>query len=149
MITTKDVMDQVRRYSREFVGRHYPDEAPYFGIAWETYEKTLQSSMNGGVGGGGLAHNARRPTIKDLRGPTVRSSRESVLRLEGDGTLMALKTIRAFHILFATMTQTMESKNSERSRQEMLQLLLQRKFSPEFSEEIVDFFMEQRDEQVV
>lgn len=148
MITTKDVMDQVKYYSREFVGKHYPDEAPYFGIAWEAYEKTLQTSMNGGLGGG-LAHNARRPTIKDLRGPTVRGSRESVPRLEEDGTLMALKTIRAFHILFAMATQTVESKSSVSSRQEMLQLLLQRKFSLEFSEEIVNFFVEQRDEQVV
>lgn len=148
MINTEDVMDQVKYYSREFVGKHYPDEAPYFGIAWEAYEKTLQTSINGGVGGG-LARNARRPTIKDLRGPTVRGSRESVLRLEEDGTLMALKTIRAFHILFATTTQTMESKSSASSRQEMLQLLLQNRFSPEFSEEIVNFFMEQRGEQVV
>lgn len=136
MNTDTDIMDQVRRFSREFVERHYPEEILYFDVAWEIYEKALKGDKNSG---GTL-------TAKELRGPTVRDSRRFKTGLKGSDTIMAPRVLRAFHLLFC-MAQGTESGSGERCKQEMLQLLLQERFSLEFSTEIVDFFIEKRDDQ--
>lgn len=128
-----EIMDRVKQYAEEFVEREYPDEAPYFDVAWETFEEAIQGSK---IGLKGL-------TIKDIRGPTVRNLQR--LKLEGDGTIMAPRVIRAFHILFTTM-QRRGPDDSESLKQDMVQILSQ-KFSLEFSMRIVDFFMENRDDQ--
>ena len=133
MNMNKDILDRVKRYAEEFVEREYPDEAPYFDIAWETFEEAIQGSK---IGLKGL-------TVKDLRGPTVRNLQR--LNLEGDSTIMAPRVIRAFHILFTTV-QRMGPDGSENLKQEMVQILSQ-KFSLELSLKIVDFFMENRGEQ--
>lgn len=133
MTTENDVMDQVKRYAKEFVERRYLDEVPYFDIAWEIFEEALRARKDEGRG----------VTVQELKGPTVRDSGP---RRAGDNIIMAPKVIRAFHILF-TAAQTAESENNENLKQEMLQILLQKKFPLEFSTEIVDFFMENKDTQ--
>jgi hypothetical protein len=138
MYANNDIMDQIRQYAQEFVKRQYPDEVPYFDIAWKTFMRTLQSKPR--------ATHGRRPTIKDLRGPTIRDSKKSTVRFGRNGTIMAPRVIRAFHILFTMTAQPLEPENSESCRQEMLQLLSQETFSPEFSTEIVDFFVENRED---
>jgi hypothetical protein len=138
MYIDNDIIGQVRHCAQEFVKRQYPDEVPYFDIAWETFTRTLQSKKRVAQG--------RRPTIKDLRGPTIRDVKKSTVRLGRNGTIMAPRVIRAFHILFTMTAQPMEPENGESLRQEMLQLLSQKQFSLEFSTGIVDFFMENREE---
>lgn len=135
MNTNTDILEQIRHYAEEFVEREFPDEAPYFDIAWETFTETLQST--GCIGLKGL-------TIKDLRGPTVRDLKRCT-GLEKDSTIMAPRVIRAFHILCNTW-QRMELDDSENCKQEMVQILSQ-KFSLDFSLKIVDFFMENSDDQ--
>lgn len=124
-----DIMDQIKHYAEKFMEKEYPDEAPYFPIAWDTFMRVLQDKNDD----------------LELVKPTVRDSEESVV-LEQDDTIMAPTVIRAFHILF-TITQKMESDNPETLKQEMLQVLSQNKFPLEFSMEIVDFFMENREDQ--
>ncbi len=133
MNMNKDILDRVKRYAEEFVEKEYPDEAPYFDIAWETFEEAIQGSK---ISLKGL-------TVKDLRGPTVRNLQR--LNLEGDSTIMAPRVIRAFHILF-TAEQRMGPDGSENLKQEMVQILSQ-KFSLELSLKIVDFFMENKGDQ--
>lgn len=130
MNTDKDIMDQIKRYAEKFMEKEYPDEAPYFPIAWDTFKRVLRDKTDD--------LGLKRPTVRDLEGPSV--------VLEGDDTIMAPMVIRAFHILF-TVAQRMESENPETLKQEMLQLLSQNRFSLEFSMEIVDFFMENREDQ--
>ena len=130
MNVDKEIMNQVKLYAQEFVEREYPEEAPYFDIAWETYRKALQDESNTGP--------RRMLTVRDLKKPTVRLSRSS--------PIMAPRVIRAFHILF-TVTDRVESESRKRSKQEMLQFFSQEKFSFEFSMKIVDFFTERRDSQ--
>jgi len=137
MNTDKVIMDQVKCCAKEFVEREYPDEAPYFDIAWEIFREALQSKKNIGPSRGLTVSDLKRPTIRDLKRPTV--------ILGENGTIMAPRVIRAFHILF-TMNGRMKPENSESLKQEMLQLLSQKKFSPELSIKIVDFFMENRDD---
>lgn len=129
MNADKDIMDQIKRYAEKFMEKEYPDEAPYFPIAWDTFKRVLQDK------------NDDLELIK----PTVRDLEESVV-LEQDDTIMAPTVIRAFHILL-TITQRMESDNPETLKQEMLQVLSQNGFPLEFSMEIVDFFMENREDQ--
>ena len=124
-----DIMDQIKHYAEKFMEKEYPDEAPYFPIAWDTFMRVLQDKNDD----------------LELVKPTVRDSEESVV-LEQDDTIMAPTVIRAFHILF-TIMQKMESDNPETLKQEMLQVLSQNKFPLEFSMEIVDFFMENREDQ--
>ncbi len=131
-----DIIDQVKDFAEEFMEKEYPDEAPYFHIAWDNFEKALQNSK---------IEPGEEPLVWDLKGPLVRDLEEPV-RLEGDDTIMAPTVIRAFHLLF-TMVQGIESEPSESLKQEMLQFLSQKKFSLEFSMEIVDFFMEKGDGQ--
>lgn len=131
-----DIMDQVKDFAEEFMEKEYPDEAPYFHIAWDNFEKALQNSK---------IEPGEEPLVWDLKGPLVRDLEEPV-RLEGDDTIMAPMVISAFHLLF-TMVRGIESEPSESLKQEMLQFLSQKKFSLEFSMEIVDFFMEKRDGQ--
>lgn len=149
MDTDNGIMDQVKHYAKEFVERQYPDEAPYFSIAWEAYVKAHQSSRNIDHRSGSSRHTAdsRRSALRNLKGPTVRGSRRSALNLDGDNIIMGPRVIRAFHILITMMEQRTESENSENLKQEMLQLLLQEKFSHEFSMKIVDFYMENRGNQ--
>jgi len=136
MNTEKDFMNQVRHCAKEFIEREYPDEAPYFDIAWETFKKAIQSKNIG---------RDRGLTIGDLKKPSVRDSNES-FGLGRRSTITAPRVIRAFHILFAMM-QRKESKTSENLKQEMLHLLSQENFSSEFSMKIVDFFMEKKSDQ--
>jgi len=131
-----DIIDQVKHFAKEFMEREYPDEAPYFHIAWDNFEKALQNSN---------IESGEEPSVWDLKGPLVRELEEPI-RLEGNDTIMAPMVIRAFHLLF-TMIQGIESEPSESLKQEMLQFLSQKKFSLEFSMEIVDFFMEKRNVQ--
>ena len=131
-----DIMDQVKHFAEEFMEKEYPDEAPYFHIAWDNFEKALQNSK---------IEPGEEPLVWDLKGPLVRDL-EGPVRLEGDDTIMAPLVIRAFHLLF-TMIQGIELEPSENLKQKMLQLLSQKKFSLEFSMEIVDFFVEKRDGQ--
>lgn len=119
-------MDQVKRYAEEFMEREYPDEAPYFDIAWENFTEALRSNRGDGWG-------LKGPTVRDGKGPP---------RLEND-IIMAPMVIRAFHLLFA-IKQRMEPKDDEILKQEMVQFLSERKFSLEFSTEIVNFFMENK-----
>ena len=128
MNTEPYTLDRVKRLAKEFMEREYPDEAPYFSIAWETFEKALQG---------------RKATVRDLRGPTVRDLRP-IVRLERDDTIMAPKVIRAFHMLFTMMEQKIEPEPSESIKREMLEFLSEKTFSLEFSMDIVDFFMENR-----
>ena len=118
-----DVMDQIKCCAEEFMERNYPDEAPYFDIAWDTFTDVLQG----------------RGDAVELKGPALRGI---INPIKGDDTVMAPMVIRAFHILF---TMPMESERYEPRKQEML-LVLSQEFSLEFSMEIVDFFMEYRDE---
>jgi hypothetical protein len=138
-----DIMDRVKRCAREFVEKKWPDEAPYFPIAWEAYERALQgdsSSMHRPP----TVRDSRRSVVGNLKGPTVRNTNRLTVRLEDDTIIMGPRVIRAFHILFTMMAERTESENSETLKQEMLQQLSQGKFSPEFSREIVDFFVENR-----
>lgn len=126
----ENIMDQVKRYAEEFVEREYPDEAPYFDIAWDNFTEALQDNRN---------------DIWGLKGPTVRDAKAPP-RVKHD-IIMVPRVIRAFHLLIAMMTQRMESEDNESLKQEMVQFLTERKFSLEFSTEIVNFFMEKRDGQ--
>ena len=132
MKVDREVMNQVRRCSKEFIEKEYPEEALYFDIAWTTYSKALQGNPS--------AYSGRILTINDLRKPTVRDLRKPTVRLGGSSTIMAPRVIRAFHILF--LNQRMESEPDENHKQEMLQLLSQEKFSSEFSTKVVNFFVE-------
>ena len=132
-----DIMDQVQCFAEEFMEKEYPDEAPYFHIAWDNFEKALQNSR---------IEPGEEPSVWDLRGPLVRDFEEPSVRLEGDDTIMAPMVIHAFYLLF-TMIQGIELEPSESLKQEMLQLLSENKFSLEFSMGIVDFFTKKRDGQ--
>ncbi|MBU7010736.1 MAG: hypothetical protein HXS46_08600 [Theionarchaea archaeon] len=138
MNVDKEIMNQVKLYAQEFVEREYPEEAPYFDIAWETYRKALQDESNTGP--------RRMLTVRDLKKPTVRDLKKPTVRLSRSSPIMAPRVIRAFHILF-TVTDRVESESRKRSKQEMLQFFSQEKFSFEFSMKIVDFFTERRDSQ--
>lgn len=115
-----DVMDQIKEYAEEFMERKYPDEAPYFEIAWDSFTEILQDKGDG-VG---------------LKGPALRGVERVI-----EDSVMAPLVISAFHILF---TMPVGSEHYEPRKQELLQQLSQ-KFSLEFSMEIVDFFMEKED----
>ncbi|MGD2248962.1 MAG: hypothetical protein PVF58_11200 [Candidatus Methanofastidiosia archaeon] len=134
MYTDDDIMDQVKHCAQEFVKRRYPDEVPYFDIAWKTFTKALNKSNRMTQG--------KRPTITDLRGPTLRNSKRPTIL--GDETIMAPRVIHAFHLLF-TMAPTRKPENNESLKQEMLQFLSQKEFSLEFSMEIITFFIENQD----
>jgi hypothetical protein len=130
MSTDKDIMDQVKQLAEEFMGREYPDEAPHFHIAWDSFKEVLQETKNDGLG---------------LKGPIVRDFK-SPASMKGEDTVMAPMVIRAFHILFTVMQQ-IELESSKPIKQEMLQVLSHNKFPLDLSLEIVDFFMESRDGQ--
>ena len=135
MNTNTDILAWVRHLAEEFVEREFPDEAPYFGIAWETFAEALQNTNCSGLKG---------LDIKDLREPTVRDLKRRTA-LERNSTIKAPQVIRAFHILCTTW-QRIELDDSENRKQEMVQMLSQ-KFSLDFSLKIVDFFMENSDDQ--
>ncbi len=137
MNVDKEIMNQVKRCAQDFVEREYPEEAPYFDIAWETYRKALQDELTG---------PRRILTVRDLKKPTVRDLKKPTVNLSRSSTIMAPRVIRAFHILF-TVTDRVKSGSHNYSKQEMLQLLSQEKFSFDFSAKIVDFFTERRDSQ--
>jgi hypothetical protein len=130
MSTDKDIMDQVKQLAEEFMGREYPDEAPHFHIAWDSFKEVLQETRNDGLG-------LKGPIVRDMKRPAS---------IKGEDTVMAPMVIRAFHILF-TVIQKIELEDSKPLKQEMLQVLSQNKFPLDFSLEIVDFFMENRDAQ--
>lgn len=118
-----DVMDQIKYCAEEFMERNYPDEAPYFDVAWDTFTEVLQS----------------REDAVELKGPALRGIMDPI---KGHDTVMGPMVIRAFHILF---TMTIESESHETFKREILNVLSQW-FSLEFSMEIADFFMEHRNQ---
>lgn len=124
--TDEKIMDQVRSYAEEFMESEYPDEAPYFDIAWDNFAEALQDNRDDDWG---------------LKGPTVRDAKGH-LRLEDD-IIMAPMVIRAFHLLF-TATKRMESEDNEIFKQKMVQFLSEKKFSLDFSMKIASFFVENR-----
>ncbi len=123
--SNEDTLDQVKRYSEEFIEGEYPDEAPYFPIAWDNFKEILQDSGDDLV----------------LKGPIVRDLR----RAGGGDTVMAPMVIRAFYILL-TMVKGMESEDIRTCKQEMLNLLSQNKFPLDFSMGIVDFLVKKGDD---
>lgn len=126
----ENTMDQVKHYAEVFMKREYPDEAPFFDIAWNNFIEALRDNKND-------VWMLKGPTVRDARGPAR----------PRDDIIMAPMVIRAFHLLFAMMAQRMEPEDKEILKQEMVQFLLKHKFSLEFSTEIVNFFMENRDSQ--
>lgn len=126
--TNKNIIDHVKSYAEEFMKREYPDEAPYFDIAWDNFTEVLDNKKNDGLGFKG-------PTIRDVEPPQ---------QMEND-SIMAPKVIHAFYILFSVMAKRMETEVDETFKQEMVQVLSQSKFSLEFSWEIVDFFAEHKE----
>ena len=41
---SEEFMEKVKTYSEKFMEKEYPDEAPYFHIAWEMFEEVLQDT---------------------------------------------------------------------------------------------------------
>jgi hypothetical protein len=39
-------LDNVHTYAKRFMEKEYPDEAPYFDIAWEIFEEIVQGNRN-------------------------------------------------------------------------------------------------------
>ena len=113
-------IDAIHTYAEEFMQKEFPDEAPYFEIAWEVFKDILKNGKD------------RDP---DLSGPIV--------RFEGDDTIMAPKVIQAFYMLFA-LEDEIEPFNKEEFTSLAMKNLTENKVSPELSEKIVDFFLETR-----
>ncbi len=112
-------LNKVRTYAEEFMKREYPDEAPYFHIAWEIFEEVLQENED---------------ELPDLKGPIV--------RFEGEDTIAAPQVIRAFHTIFSKLEKEIESSTGD-LRSLVRDLLIENKFSSEFSSKIADFFLKQ------
>ncbi|MBU7024399.1 MAG: hypothetical protein HXS40_09565 [Theionarchaea archaeon] len=137
MKAERKIMNHVRWYALEFLKRQYPDEVPYFDIAWKSFAEAIQSGSQGGAGGNkGL-------TVEDLKRPIVRDGRKLYAMREGDSTIMAPRIIQAFHILF-TENERIKSGNNETLKQEILNLLTENRFSFDFSVEITNFFLARR-----
>jgi hypothetical protein len=113
-------MDNVYRWSKEFMKEKYSDEAPYFDIAWDIFKEVMEKEEE---------------TKPDLKEPMV--------RFQGDDTIMAPRVIHAFYTLYSELPEEMESlEDPGRLESKMTGILAKSKFSPEFSKEIVDFVME-------
>ena len=126
--TNKNIIEHVKSYAEEFMKREYPDEAPYFDIAWGNFTEVLNNKNDDGLGFKG-------PTIRDVEPPQ---------QMEND-SIMAPKVIHAFYILFTMVAKRIDTEVNEALKQEMVQVLSQNKFSLEFSWEIVDFFIERKE----
>jgi hypothetical protein len=114
-------LDNVHTYAKKFMEREYPDEAPYFDIAWEIFEEIVQGNRN---------------VTLDLKGP--------IIRFEGEDTIMAPKVIRASYVVFNELGDKIESSDDTTLRPLMIEALFQNKFSHEFSQKIVEFILEHR-----
>lgn len=113
-------MDKVKEYSKKFMERKYPDEAPYFDIAWEIFEEIIKGEKGEDL---------------DLKGPIV--------RFEGDDTIMAPMVIRAFYTLYYEIGEEIESGGDPMNLKPlMMEVLTRNNFSPEFSKKIIDFVEE-------
>jgi hypothetical protein len=109
--------DEICRISREYMKKKYPEEAPYFDIAWEIFEEFVQKTGSRDL---------------DLKGPIV--------RFGGEDAIMAPSVIHGFYILYSEMGEEMEAPDDVGSiRQKMLDTLTSHKFSPQFSTDLVDF----------
>lgn len=106
-------------YAKKFMQMKFPDEAPYFDIAWEVFEEFAKRGKDKDL---------------DLKGPIV--------RLEGDDTIMAPIVIRAFYTLFSTFGKKIESLSDEDFKSSAMETLSENKVSSELSMKIVDFFLE-------
>ncbi len=111
-------LDKVYSYAKTFMEKEYPDEALYFDIAWEIFEEIVQGE---------------RCKNLDLKGPIV--------RFEGDDTIMAPVAIRAFYTLYSELGDKIESSDDVTLRSSVMEVLSQKKFSPEFITKIVDFIL--------
>ena len=111
-------LERIYISAKEFMEKEYPDEAPYFDIAWEIFEEIIHEGTGEDL---------------DLKGPVV--------RLEGNDTIMAPMVIRAFYILH---TKRGESEPGDLTlfKSSMMEILSKSKFSTEFSGKVVDFFLE-------
>lgn len=113
-------MDKVKEYSKKFMEKEYPDEAPYHHIAWEIFQEVMKKGENANL---------------DLEPPAVRD--------EGGDTIMAPMVIQAFHTIFFELGEEIESsKDSASLKSLMMEVLSKCKFSPEFSKKIIDFILE-------
>ncbi len=112
-------IDSIYTYSQKFMEKEYPDEAPYFDIAWEIFEEILR--------GGKDSSNTL-----DLKGPMV--------RLEGGDTIMAPLVIKAFYTLFRELGEEIES-GKPGILASAKQILSEHKFPSEFSEKALDFIL--------
>jgi hypothetical protein len=137
MKAEREIMNHVRWYALEFLKRQYPDEVPYFDIAWKSFTEAMQSGSQGGAGG------TKGLTVEDLKRPTVRDGRKLYATTEGDNIIMAPRIIQAFHILF-TENERIKSGKNETLKQEILNLLTENRFSFGFSVEITNFFLAKR-----
>lgn len=117
---SEKLIKKVRTHSEKFMEKEYPDEAPFFHIAWEIFEEVLQDTGK---------------DAPDLKGPVV--------RFEGDDTIMAPVVIRAFYTIFLEFEEEIES-SSGNVRVLIEELLSKNKFAPEFSARITDFLLEKR-----
>lgn len=43
-------MDKIYNLAKEFMEKEYPDEAPYFDIAWEIFEEIMKSDEGEDLG---------------------------------------------------------------------------------------------------
>lgn len=113
-------IDVLYTYAKKFMQNEFPDEAPYFDIAWDVFKDILKKGKDKDL---------------DLNGPIV--------RFEGDDTIMAPKVIQAFYMLFDLEEKT-ESFNKEEFISLAMKDLSKYKFSPEIQVKIVDSFLETR-----
>lgn len=113
-------MDRIYVVAKRFMEKMYPDEAPYFDIAWDIYKQTLKDGID---------------DSRDFKGPVV--------RFEGEDTIMAPSVIGSISILYKKFEKEIESgKEHETIKKKMEQLLKGKDFSDDFTEEIVDFVLE-------
>ncbi|MGD2250990.1 MAG: hypothetical protein PVF58_21545 [Candidatus Methanofastidiosia archaeon] len=113
-------MDRIRAVAKRFMEKKYPDEAPYFDIAWDIYKQTIKDGID---------------DSRDFKGPVV--------RFEGDDTIMAPAVIGAVSILYNKFEKEIESGSEIPDlKNRMMTLLRGKKFSEEFSKTILDFILE-------
>lgn len=115
-------LEDVKQISLRFMEEHYPHEAPYFHIAWDIFEELDSTESD---------------SIMNFKGPRV--------RLNGNGTVMAPRIIRAYYILFKTYGEDIYTlENTHTTRSAMSRILTEKEFTLHFSERIIEFFFIER-----
>jgi hypothetical protein len=113
-------MDRIYVAAKRIMEKMYPDEAPYFDIAWDIYKQTIKDGID---------------DSRDFKGPVV--------RFEGDDTIMAPSVIGAVSILYNKFEKEVESGSEIPDLKNcMVALLTEKKFSAELSTKIVDLILE-------